>query len=134
VVVFDEYFNLADPSLELFEMTFVTSRDHVLFQDVAVSYRIIELVAVHSIYFYSSSPGLLLKIFHNNTQIPTSNFIRRNMQVEDLTTFLKISGFTALFDSFSPSENGSTAVNIRQDSQLNYSEASKVNQSDQVET
>jgi hypothetical protein len=133
VVVFDKYFNLADISYEKFAASFVSAQDGSLFQDVAVSSRIIRNVSVHSFYFYSPSPGLLLNGSHNGTQIPASNFIRRIMQVDELIEVLETNGFSSLFvDSSRVAANFSNGVSS--DSQSNYSGTSGLKFSNEVAT
>jgi hypothetical protein len=97
VASFDDFYNLADPEFEEYEVSYTSVRDGALLQDVAVSYTIIQKVAVHSIYFFSASDGLLLSITHNGTRVPPSNFIRRNMQVDEFIKVLEKNGFNSLF-------------------------------------
>ncbi len=128
VVVFDKYFNLADLSGEVFAASFISSQDGSSFQDVAVSFRIVRNVSVHSFYFYSPSPGLLLNMSHNGTQIPTSNFIRRNMQVDELIEVLQTSGFNSLLVDNSPTapQTANLSLGIRRNSQSNNSDTSSL--------
>jgi hypothetical protein len=99
IVAFDDYFNLADPSSEVFQVSFL--QDRTEFSDVAVSYKVISNIADHSIYFFSSSDGLMLSIRHNGTRVPALNFIRKNMQVEQVVSVLQSGGFRRLFDNSS---------------------------------
>ncbi len=98
VASFDDYYNLANPEFEEYKVFYTSAQYNTLFQDVAVSYRIIENIALHSIYFFSSSDGLLLSITHNGTRVPSSNFIRRNMQVDEFLNILEKNGFNSLFE------------------------------------
>ncbi len=98
VASFDDYYNLAHPEFEEYKVSYTSAQHNTLFQDVAVSYRIIENIAVHSIYFFSSSDGLLLSVTHNGTRVPSSNFIRRNLQVDEFLSILEKNGFKSLFE------------------------------------
>lgn len=92
MIAFDEYFNLADPSFEKFAVTYSSVRDGSRFQDVALSYVINSNIALYSMYFFSSSEGLLLSVLHNDTQIPTANFISRSMEISEVINKLETSG------------------------------------------
>jgi hypothetical protein len=127
---FDEFFNLADPKFEEYKVSFSSANDGSLFQDVAVSYSIVQNIALHSIYFFSSSDDLILSISHNGTRIPSSNFIRRSMNVEEFLNNLEQTGFKSLFDgqsissrnlaaptatiirSFEPTQSNESASNV----------------------
>ncbi len=125
---FDEYFNLADPKFEEYKVSYSSAKDGSLFQDVAVSYSIIQNIALHSIYFFSSSDDLILSISHNGTRIPSSNFIRRSTNVEEFLNTLEQNGFKSLFDdqsisnlaapstitfrSFEPTQSNESASNV----------------------
>ncbi len=104
IVAFDEYFNLANASQEKFSISFF--QDGVEFLDVAVSLKIKSSIAEHAIYFFSSSQGLLLRAFHNNIDIPATNFIRQNLQVDDVISVLQTSGRQSLFESRSSAKSG----------------------------
>jgi hypothetical protein len=97
VASFDDFYNLANPEFEEYKVSYTSVKDGAILKDVAVSYSIIQKVAVHSIYFFSSSDGLLLTITHNGTRVPPSNFIRRSMQVDQFLEVLEKSGFNSLF-------------------------------------
>jgi hypothetical protein len=122
---FDEYFNLADPVFEEYKVSYTSVNDGAIFQDVAVSYSIIQNIAVHSIYFFSSSDGLLLSISHNGTRVPPSNFIRRSIQVDEFLSLLEKSGFKSLFEdqvsSRSPAASTTTTIRSFEQTQSNDS-------------
>jgi hypothetical protein len=92
---------------------------------VAVSYTIIKNIAVYSIYFFSSSDGLLLAISHNGTRIPPSNFIRRSMQVDDFLSVLENNGFKSLLEEQTvarpPAAQATTTIRSFEPTQSNNS-------------
>jgi hypothetical protein len=131
VISFDEYFNLADPSFEKYAVTYTSTRDGSRFQDVAVSYVINSNIATYSMYFFSSSEGLLLSVFHNDTQIPTTNFISRIMEIDEVITKLETSGLGGIIGENSRGVTRSTsssAVKIRLSDQSTESNANSSNE------
>lgn len=108
MLFFDEYFNLAYPTYEVFVVTF-TNPDGTRFMDVAISHIIDQNIAVHSVYFFSPSLELLLKVSHNGTQVPPSNFINRSLTVQEAVQIVQTLGFQNLFDGWSsPSPRSTT--------------------------
>jgi hypothetical protein len=80
----------------MFTALFINSQDKSIFKDVAVSSRILQMISLHSFYFFSASSGIFLNITHNGTQIPAANFVRRSMQVDEVVEALQKNGFNSL--------------------------------------
>ncbi len=131
IVVFDKFFNIVDASSEVFAATFFNSREGSQFHDAAVSSRIVQHVSMHSFYFFSASSGLFLNMQHNGTQIPLSNFIKRNMQVDEIIEVLQTYGYKSLWLSqprAAPSALDASNMNPK----LPDSDSSSVNTSREV--
>ena len=109
LLFFDEYFNLAYPTFEVFVMTF-TNPDGTRFMDVSISHTIDQNIAAHSVYFFSPSSELLFKVSHNGTQVPPFNFISRSLTVEEAVRIVQTRGFQNLFDGQSSSAPTSAAI------------------------